>query len=216
MQISNLINKKSKFLLIVFSLFSLAFVSSCGSDDDDNNSVEQWKAFNETLLKDTIASGRYNKELPSASWDGSVYYRSSNNMKLIEIADPGSSPLSTDSVICRYEGWYYDMNYKKVLFDGTEGDYNQQAGKYIVLNGKMGNLYSYTTPIGVRDILQIMHIGDEYEIVLPYRLSSGASGIYGASRYTTNQSSVQLVPSYTTVFYRIKLLKIYRRTTTGD
>lgn len=214
MRVSNSLMKKNKFLILLFACLSMVLVS-CG--DDDDNSVEEWKVFNEKLLKDTIDSGQYQSFL-SASGDGSVYYRPTTNMRLVQITDPNQAPLSTDSVICRYEGWYYNENYEKKIFDSTEGDYNQQGGKYIVLNGNMGNLYSYSTPIGVRDILQRMRIGDEYEICLPYKLSAGSSGIYGIYRYSTstNTTSTLLVPAYTTVFYKIKLLKIYRRTTTDD
>lgn len=207
--------KKNKFLILFFACMSMLLVS-CG-DSDDDNSVEEWKVFNETLLKDTIDSGLYQSFL-SASGDGSVYYRPTTSMRLAQITDPTQYPMSTDSVICRYVGWYYDKNYKKQVFDSTEDDYNQQGGKYIVLNGSMGNLYKYSTPIGVRDMLQRMHIGDEYEICLPFRLGSTASGIYGTYRYstTTSTASTLLAPAYTTVFYKIKLLKIYRRTTTND
>lgn len=202
-------NKKLYALIALLSLV-VVFVS-CGDDDDDNEALIAWKSHQDKIFRDSVATGRFS-ELPSGTKNGSVYYRRSNEIgtKLIEITD--TPPMFSDSVVCRYTGWYYNSNNEKVEFDTTEGDANAQGGRGFSLAGYVASDGTRKGGVidGWVDILQIMSVNDEYLVCIPQQLGYGATGRYDS--YT----GVYSIPQYTTLFFNIKLLKIFRKTSTDD
>lgn len=203
-------NKKLYALIALFSL--VAVFVSCGDDDDEATAeLIAWKAHQDQIFRDSVNTGRFS-ELKSNTGNGSVYYRKSNEIgtKLIEITD--TPPLFTDSVVCRYTGWYYNSKNERVTFDTTEGSSNAQGGRGFSLAGYVNNSGTRIGGVidGWVDILQIMHINDEYLVCLPQQLAYGYNGSYDSN------NKVYVVPQYTTLFFNIKLLKIFRKQTTGD
>ncbi len=199
----------SAFVLLVFSLVS------CGNDDDDSTAeMLVWKAQQDQVFRNVANSGLYS-DLGSKTGDGTLYYRSSTMItdndapvtlagispRLIEIT--GERPLFTDSVVVRYMGWYLDEDNEKVVFDGTENmvidgttyTFNKMQGIGFLANGVIA---------GWTDILtSVMYVGDEYEVCIPQQLAYKSSGS-GSIKY------------YTTLFFNIKLLGIYRKESTDD
>lgn len=193
---------KNLFALAVL-LCSLVFFGSCTENEDEID--EDWKAYNESLVKEAIASGKY-KERPSYSENGSVYWRYTDFFEEeeketdLKITQSGT-PYSTDSVVVRYEGWYFLEDGTKVVFDTTEGDANKQTGVGFRISGmdSSGNFAGVID--GWITMLINMKVGEAVEVCVPYRLGYGAAGNYDSYGYQT-------IPGYTTLWFNIKLLKI--------
>jgi FKBP-type peptidyl-prolyl cis-trans isomerases 1 len=181
-------NKKLYVLIALLS--ALCFFNSCVGDDEESGIDEVWKAYNEQIVRDVAANSEYELIL-SFTGDGSIYWKASDvitsTMKSSKITEDGT-PYITDSVVCRYTGWYLDYDGKKVEFDSTEN--NEQAGRGFNLG--IGLLS------GWNDMLLHMRQGDEVEFCIPYRLGYG---VYGKGS----------IPAYTTLWFNMKLLKIIPR-----
>lgn len=193
-------NKKVFALAVLFCAL-LSFVAC--SDDDDNGIDEEWKAYNEELVREVMANDEY-KELKSLSENGYVYRKKTDffdgDNPPAEIVDP-MTPFSTDSVVVRYEGWYFLEDGTKVIFDTTEGDANDQAGRGFRISG-MDSEGAYTGVVdGWVTILMNMRAGEAYEVCIPQQLAYGPTGNYDSYGYQT-------IPGYTTLWFNIKLLKI--------
>jgi len=189
--------KNKTILLIMTVCLSLGVFSSCG-EDYDNGIDEQWKNFNDQIFADLSGKPEY-KRLTSLSGNGFLYYKPSN--VLVDADEkagteevtikiyPDGTPHATDSVVCRFTGWFYNYDMEKVIFETTEGENNMQMGR-----GKQVNRFL----TGMADMLQYMRVGDEYEVCMPHEL-----GFYGNSEYNSFG-----VKPFTTLWYNIKLLKI--------
>ena len=194
-------NKKIYALITLFAIM-VAF-ASCGNDDNEEEYKRTlaWKELNDKIYDDAAATGEYRKLL-SGTGNGEVLYKTSSvivSPRLIEITD--TPPLFTDSVVCRYIGWYFDENLEKVTFDSTESEDGN--------NGGLGTGFRVNGVVpGWTDILQTMNIGDEREICLPYMLGYGSAGL--------TSGTTTIIPAYTTLFFNIKLLKVYRKQTSAD
>lgn len=204
-------NKKlfalAALLLCSFSLF----MSSC-TDTEDNTVDEEWKAYNETIVKETAAKltadgKKEYKERQSLTKNGFMYWKDTDFFDLEDAKynretastkiTSTETPYVTDSVLVRYEGWYFLKDGTKYIFDSTEGDYNSQAGRPFSLSSiAQGGVMAWV------DMLLYMHEGDAVEVCIPYQLGYGATGNYSSL-------GVQTIPGYTTLWFRIKLLKIY-------
>lgn len=214
-------NKIYWSLLILF--FSLSF-SSCMSDDDDDVDYD-WKNY-QTSVYDNIstisnASGeRIYTGLKSESGNGYVYWKTSdfitNRMQgdfsqkqpdvytLTRSISVKPSAL-TDSVVVRYEGWYYDKEGEYVRFDGTEKITESKPPYYgtnnNIINGNgvkddgVGFAVSGAVD-GFRTTIMDMEINEERITCIPSNMG------YGSTATTS-------IPANTTIFFDIKLLKIY-------
>lgn len=195
---------KNLFALAVLFCTLLVF-GACSKDDDEVD--EEWKAYNEELVRKAIASGEY-MSLKSFSENGSVYWKNTDFFKELDLDKTPSlkiteagRPYSSDSVVARYEGWYFLKDGTKVIFDSTEKD-NATTGRGFRISG-MDENGSFTGVIdGWITMLTNMKVGDAVEICIPYQLGYGAAGNY--DYYT----GVQSIPGYTTLWFNIKLLKI--------
>lgn len=192
---------KNLFALVIL-LSSLFFFGACSEDKDEID--EEWKAYNEDLVREAIASGKY-RERSSFSGNGSVYWRYTDFFEEKKEATPkitqSGTPYSTDSVVVRYEGWYFLEDGTKVIFDTTEGGANKQSG----IGFRISGLDSDGNFTGVIDgwitMLINMKEGEAVEFCVPYRLGYGASGNYDGYGYQT-------IPGYTTLWFNMKLLRI--------
>jgi len=200
-------------------------------DDDDEVVIDQeWKSLNEKRFNDLVAGKEY-RELTSQSGNGKILWKNSQEIEtidernLLRIAVDGK-PEFTDTVVVRYEGWYFNKNNEKLIFDSTENpslrteidyslglapnkDPNKISAKFAVnpstvasaSNGYIGGVID-----GWSTALQDMVLGEEREIVLPYQLAYGST----PSTYRPSSSGTiyTLIPAYTTLHFRLKLLKI--------
>lgn len=193
-------NKKIYAFLALFC-FVVSF-SSC-MKDDTTTIDEAWKSYNDQQIRDVIAN-QY-EPLESYSKNGFVYWKNTDFIANNESPSKSTKitqdrkPYFTDSVVVRYEGWYLNYDGSKYVFGTTEGDANSQAGKGCRIDSKSGlkvsELIEYAVSDGLATILQNMTIGQQVEVVIPYQLG------YGVSKYLN-------IPAYSTIRYKIKLLKI--------
>lgn len=183
---------KSIYALFAFLICAVFGFTSCSDDNNDDSAIQEWKAYNEQQIKDVKSTGLY-ETLESETGNGAVLWRNVNNIQSAPAVNPEpGSPIFTDSVVCRYIGWYLDLNGKKVIFDQTEDGANAQAGRGFRLNSVIP---------GWATMLQIMTVDQEVEFVLPYALGYGNVG--------SNNGAVGILP-YTTLRFDMKLLKIIR------
>ncbi|NDV78687.1 FKBP-type peptidyl-prolyl cis-trans isomerase [Dysgonomonas sp. 511] len=189
-------NKNVLIISILLSSFVLLF-SSCEDDDDPYQIDEEWKAYNEKVVRDVATSGEY-KPLESFSRNGTLYWKYTDVItNTIGLATPKitqeGTPHVTDSVVVRYIGWYLNYDGNKVEFDSTEGNNNAQSGRGFRLS-----TLAQGGVMGWVDILQYMTVGEEREVCIPQQLGYGTS-------------ATSAIPAYTTLFFDIKLLKIVAR-----
>ncbi len=179
-----------KLFILLLSLSGIAFWSSCVDDDDEYTIDEAWKAYQEEIVSKTAANPAYNKTL-SASNNGNIYWKSIDDFVPDtgdENFNPELSPLFNDSVYVRYQGWYYKQDGDSVMFDTTEGT---TGNGRVVRSLTNGFIDGYTT------MLQNMDEGQQVEVCIPQKLG------YGTSGYNS-------IPGYTTLWFRIKLMKVKR------
>jgi len=197
---------KIKYILLfafIFS-FSAVFFSSCLDDDDDEVSIdEEWKSKNENDFKQLASSAEENYTKvwsymagndPATSIDY-ILKRASSQIEVPELdlrATSDGYPEFNDSVYCRYEGWYFTKENEKYIFDSTEG---RTTGSTSDPNKVARGFTVKGVVEGWRTALYTMQAGDELEIVIPWKLGYGA---YASSS----------IPAYTTLYFRVKLLKI--------
>lgn len=188
-------------LLVAFLFFPL---TSC--EDDDSNDYEvsaEWKAHQEKWLQDIVEATRQGiyTQIKSESGLGYVYTRPSdyitNNQEgnfdkdgpealpKTETRSTGRTIYETDVVEIRYEGWYYNLDNKKIIFDTTEKN----------------NATSYTSTVngfvdGFKTALLEMEVGEELIVCIPYQLA-----------YGEYNSATSAIPGSTTLFFDIKLLR---------
>lgn len=190
--------KKTYYLLFLcLGIITFSFIS-CGSDDDDTAIDEEWKAYQDTEFNKVAADKSVYTEIKSEANNGSVYWKESSVITDSDLAtriSPQGTPNFTDTVVVRYEGWYFDTTGKKYIFDSTENpSLNSIANSFIpnkqsvqfAVNGVIG---------GWITLLQDMTVGEEREVCIPQQLAYGSTG----SGY---------IPGYTTLWFRLKLLKI--------
>lgn len=189
---------KKLFILTILICPLLLFVS-CGTDDDNTYSVSQeWKDYNNNLVLETSNNPQF-RRLPSTSNNGNVYYRNITDFipddKQATIhtrVTSSGTPYFTDSVIVRYEGYYYQTTGTKNVFYTTEGD-NNSTPKRTRVRGFID---------GMATVLQAMVVDDQVEVCIPYRLGYGEYAEY-------DKYGNVIIPGYTTLWYKVKLMNIY-------
>lgn len=195
---------KAKYLslLIVFLSFITFSFSSCTDDDDGYSVDEEWKSFQEDLFKTETSKSGLKKvytysssNTPNELTSDYILWKSSSVMddsdKRARINQSGYAEF-TDSIRVRYEGWYFDKDNEKIIFDTTEGyvtggttNYNKVPRTFLA-----GGVIE-----GWRTALQEMKQGDEAEFVIPWKL--------GYREYSSGS-----IPGFTTLYFRMKLIEI--------
>ena len=199
-------NKKIDYLFLFLCLGLISFsFASCTSDNDDDKIDEEWKAYQDAEFKKVAADPAFH-ELKSQANNGSVYWQESTVITDSDLStsriSPQGTPNFTDTVVLRYEGWFFDLKGKKFVFDSTENPTtvsNTVPNKRPVQFGidKTPTSTGGTSSIidGWKTVLQDMTTGEERLVCIPQELGYGAS----ISGY---------IPAYTTLWFRIKLLEI--------
>lgn len=192
---------------------------ACGDDDDNNDYVmsPEWIAFNDSVydaIGDSVEMNNANDPLLYRSRtcltkNGKIYYKTIDEFEiytpksLSEISpkiSAGGNPYFNDSVVVRYEGWYYYKDtesgeIKKYIFDSTErddGDHNKGVGVGFKISGLTA---------GFATTLQYMKVGDQVQICVPYNLAYG--------EYSTYKNGSLVMYGHTTLFFKLLLVKIY-------
>lgn len=219
--------KKTYSILFLLIAVCMYFGTSCSDDNDNKVKVdEEWKALNDKRFSDSIKVSDF-LALDSQSGEGKIYWKKSSIItnsdadKTLRVTVAGN-PEFTDTVEVRFEAWYYDKQNKKVVAASTENPsyYSLMANPnkvpYKVCVNRRTTSTSSSTEYyrfdrftssssnysvidlrtdGWATLIQDMKTGEEREAIVPYNL-----GYY---------ASVQAyIPAYTTLWYRIKLLKI--------
>lgn len=179
-------------LFALIAILSTIIFSSCTSTDDYEIDTE-WKEYNEEIVKETAANTEYTARKTLGN-NGYVYWKyitdfipdekSSLSTKVTE----DGTPYYTDSVTVRYTGWYLLKDGTKYTFDTTEGDYNGVPRSFSV----GGNVDGFST------MLQYMKVDQQVEFCIPQRVGYGSVA----------QTQGTYIPAYTTLWFRVKLLKI--------
>ncbi|NDV94627.1 hypothetical protein D0T84_06785 [Dysgonomonas sp. 521] len=190
---------KKLLALAVFLCTIMSFTACMNDKDDDDNVSDEWKTYNNKLVNEVASNSVYSARA-SMSGNGSVYWKSVDDFIQDETSTASPStkitesgtPYMTDSVAIRYEGWFYLLDGTKYTFDSTEGDKNGIPFRTRVNSGLVD---------GFVTMLQYMRKGDQVEVCIPYLLGYGTSGFYN--------SGVQVIPGYTTLWFRMKLMDIY-------
>lgn len=188
---------KKLFALIIAISCSSAFFMSCSTDDNSTGIDEEWKAYNEQqiadLVKEINAGTSEYQTRESESKAASIYFRYIDDYddeitKTIstKITDT-ETPYYTDSVAYRCEGTF-------LWNDGTEHIFQSDNNGSISRARVSSHIDGFTT------MLQHMHKGEQVEVIMPYQLGYGTSGLISGT--TT------IVPAYTTLKFKIYLIDI--------
>lgn len=185
-------NSKIYYFLIFLLSMSCAF-TSCSKNEDHVD--QEWKIYQDQEFTKIATSKEY-QQVVSQTGNGSVYWKESsvitdsdNRLRI----SPQGNPEFTDTVVVRYEGWFFDLQGKKHIFDSTE---NPSLASNGVNPNKSSSQFAVNGIIqGWTTILQVMTEGEERLVCIPEQLAYGSTG-------------QNHIPAYTTLWFRIKLLKI--------
>ena len=189
------------YILAALLFNAMIFFSSCGGDSDKYQIDETWMRQNEKDFYAEAAKPEY-KTIYGISdpykyilWKESTFWSPSGSAisKDPELRQSMRSPVFSDTIKCRYEGWFKDANGNKVIFDSTDNptsfnpttDPNRQERSMMV-----GGLVD-----GWRVALYKMKEGDEWSLVIPFSLG------YGMTRNND-------IPACTNLYFDIKLIEI--------
>lgn len=202
--------------IIPIALVMLAF-TSCSETNDDINEYPNWKETNETYFNQLYATARQAINNGDDSWKIITNWSLNDSLAtapedhiIAHVLKKGSgtvSPLYSDTVMVHYSGRLlpsttYSTGY---VFDKTwTGDFNPTTA----LPHKMGVSQTWSTNSsgrkvlvdnidGFTTVLQYMHVGDEWEVYIPYQLAYG-------------DSENSAVPPYSTLIFDLTLVKFYR------
>lgn len=222
-------NVTFKITTVLLPLVMLFLGYSCSMDDNETTYEEsaEWIELQEKVLNMAINSKDERGTLlytyiTSESGNGRVYTKPSDYITKNMEGDFGvnpsgirslretqeeiiyrKKPYGTDTVVVRYEAWYYidigENNEEdlRVVFDSTERDTNTGESTN---NNLEASFRVNSTIDGFKTALMDMEIGEERIICIPYQLGYG---IYGDYDLYGNQT----IRGYTTLFFDVKLLK---------
>lgn len=196
-------NKKMYYFLLLCLGLSASLTSCLGDDNNNVDIDEEWKYQQDTIFSN-VKNNKAFHELVSQSGNGSVYWQNTNEIVDADIQGRTAAdvkPGFNDTVVVRYEGWFLNAeeNNKKYIFDSTENPSMNSNGEN---PNKISRKFAVNQVIvGWTTALQDMTVGEERVVVIPQKLGYG-------STTQTNSSGVVTIPAYTTLWFRMKLLKI--------
>lgn len=192
--------KWSRALLAVMT-GSLLF-AACSESDDTSSEFDDWQNKNTVYwdalyakAQDSINAGNTNwKIIKSWSLEDTLQSKSTGYI-VVHVKDKGAgtvSPIYTDTVRCHYVGRLiptasYPEGYQ---FDSSLGNAISMEEATPAKFAIRGVVDGFSTA------LQNMHVGDHWEVYIPYTLG------YGESAQST-------IPAYSTLIFDIKLAAFY-------
>ncbi len=187
-----------KFPVLLLTIF-VGMLTACSDEDDDYIPIdEEWKQANsDAFLTQGFNEERY-KRLDSQSGDGYILYR------VIQEGSGTEDIYYTSTVSVYYKGCFIRdeegnilENLDEVLEKGEVFDsVTRESG------AEPAEFSPSTTTDGFATALQHMHVGDRWEIWVPYRLGYGVSGMRDQ-----NTQAVVIQP-YTTLVFDIEVVGI--------
>lgn len=166
---------KKIFYFILLLTISLGFVAC--NDSEDN----EWRDANKEAYEKITMDPEYEEIIAGYGYPRGVY------KKVIKKGTGKVNPTQNDNVKLYYRGYYYSGTNFDV---GTSATDDEVAATFVV----SGTVRGFSTA------LQNMVVGDKWEVVIPYYLGYGATGL--VQNYTT------IIQGYTTLFFDIELLEI--------
>ncbi len=176
-----------KKLLLLSFITSLFVLASCEKTEtlDDTRKID-----NETQFAKITADSKY-KKIESKSKAGHIMYR------VLEEGDESSAtPVFNDMVEVLYTGWYKQLWTKEDVFEGDDG--RPFKNKVIFDSTADRNDIPSTFAVngvvdGFSTALQHMHVGDKWEVWIPWNMAYGPNGQSGIPGYTTLVFEIELV-----------------------
>lgn len=194
-----------KIKALPFFLFTLLLMVACGESSEEDQEYANWQYNNEVYFNDIYAKadsainhGSNNWKI-FGKWSLQDEYITKDNSVVVKVLTHGSGagcPLYTDSVqICIQGRLMPTTSYPNgYIFMGTyEGEFDQATSlsTTISANGTLSNRQID----GLATVLQKMHIGDRWQVYIPYQLGYGSTA-----------STSPTIPAYSTLMYDIKLV----------
>ena len=185
--------------LCLFTL--LLFVCSCSENEDSVEEYPDWKATNETYwenlyqtTKQKIAAGDDSwKIIPKYSYvDREDLQATDYVIAHVKETGEGAMPIYTDTVRVHYSGHLlpstsYSAGYKfDYSYDGDLNTATATPRKF----GVAGLVSGWTTA------LMNMHVGDRWDLYVPYQLG------YGTSKNDA-------IPGYSTLIFDLMLVQVW-------
>lgn len=190
---------KSSIIYLMTLLMAVSGLSSCSEEDDSVEEFPEWQSYNESYWKSLYSTTEAKIKAGDTSWRIIPNYSypsdaalSETDYIIVHVKEQGTGsgcPLYTDSVRVHYQGRLlpsasYSSGY---LFDSSyTGELNTATAipsKFVV----SGVIDGWTTA------LQYMHIGDRWEVYIPYQLAYGVAGSDDIPGYSTLVFDVMLV-----------------------
>ena len=203
MNISYIYNKvKDSVSWSFLCLLTMAvFFASCSEEDDSTEEFVNWQSVNVTYGNNLYNEAKAKQEGGDNSWKVIPMYSYANASSVpaekcivVHINENGTGdgcPLQKDTVRVHYRGHLLPST---TYTDGFQfdsswvGDFNPETA----LPAKM----AVSAVIdGWQTALQQMHIGDDWDVYVPYQLG-----------YGTTQNSKSSIPAYSTLIFRIVLV----------
>ena len=198
--------KRSMRLLPFCIVALLGLLASCSESSDEVEEYPDWQNYNATQWNQIYANATQRIAAGDTSWkiiknwslEDSLHTENTAYI-VVHVLNEGTgsgSPLYTDSVRVHYTGWLlpstsYSSNGKGFQFDTTlpTGTTEQTAAP--------AQFAVSTLTDGFSTALQNMHIGDEWEVYIPWTLGYNTTG-------STN------IPAYSVLIFDMKLMSYYR------
>lgn len=194
---------KAMVAWIPLCLFTFLFFGSCAESNDEVEEFADWQAVNRKhwnsiydRAKERVAAGDADWKI-IRNWSYEPGERTDNTSDIVvHVLSKGTGagcPLYTDTVRVHYKG--------RLMPSASH------ANGY-VFDSSMGSATSYNTAVparfavgqlvdGFTTALQHMHIGDEWEVYIPWTLG------YGTKKHT-------VIPAYSVLVFTIKLHSYHR------
>jgi FKBP-type peptidyl-prolyl cis-trans isomerase FklB len=197
---------KGALFFLSFCLMTTLCFTSCSESDDTVEEYPDWQNYNSTQWNQIYADATQRIAAGDTSWkiiknwsiEDSLHTENTAYI-VVHVLNEGTgagSPLYTDSVRVHYTGWLlpstsYNTDGKGYMFDTSlpSGTTEETAAPAQFLVSGLTD--------GFATALQNMHIGDEWEVYVPWTLGYGTAG-----------SST--IPGYSVLIFDIKLLSYYR------
>lgn len=180
-------------------------IASCGEDNTTTYEFENWQSKNETYWNSLYATAQQNissgdkswKILPVWSRDESPTLKSTDHI-VVHVLEQGSGtqqPLYTDTVRVHYAGRLIPSpNFSNGYpFDKSFSDDSLDPTISVPYKNAVSSFVD-----GFATALLYMHVGDSWEVYVPYTLG-----------YGTNANSSTNIPGYSTLIFNMTLAGIY-------
>ncbi len=185
-----------------FYLFAFLLLSACSENDDNSSEFDDWQSKNTTYWNALYAKAQDSVKAGNTSWKiikkwslEDALQSKSTDFIIVHVKEKGTGtvyPIYTDTVRTHYTGRLIpSANYP----DGYQFD--SSLGHAISMDEATPAKLAVSKVVdGFSTALQNMHVGDRWEVYIPYTLGYGE----------TAQSAI---PAYSTLIFDIKLAAIY-------